>query len=206
MSRPKAKRQKVDLELLLVCRLGLDGVNCFRCALNLVPHQYLDKRFKVVSSITNKVITFPKAPITPKECCMLSGLCSRKAAAYMKRECTNSAYADELWELTSESVDLGYATFLAPPTTVCLQAACDNHHLCSYTAPVKVTVYDMMGPSPASKISLRCPKCKTNYNYSMYGNKSISGERYYDQEREYIEVSDVVFVSRVVHNLFAALR
>ena len=196
-----------NLEVLLVCRLGLEGLDCFRNAIQIIPSQYVDKRFEIITRIVNKVLSCNnKPPITAGECGILGQMCMRKVSSYMKRPCLNTAYDDVLWELTDECGKLGYTAFLCPPTTVCLNPPCNKQPLRSYTSPTKITVYEMSGPRPASKISLRCSKCKANYNYSMYGNKTLSGERYYDAEREYIEASDVVFVNRKVHQLFATLR
>ncbi len=46
----------------------------------------------------------------------------------------------------------------------------------------------------------------TNYNYSMYGNKKGTGEKYYSREQSYVEASDVMFVERHLHHLFASLK
>ena len=194
-------------EVLLVCRLGLEGLDCLRSALQLVPVQYVDKRFDIISRIVNKVLhRNKKLPVTIGECEMLGHVSMKKVSSFMKRRCPTTAYDDELWELTNECGKLGYTSFLGPPTMVCLNPSCDKQPLRSYSSPTRITVFDMSGPRPASKISLRCSKCKANYNYSMFGNKTLSGERYYDEEREYIEASDVVFVKREVHELFTTLR
>lgn len=192
-----------NVEVFLVCRLGLRGLDCLRNACQIVPNQYLDKRFGIITRIVNKVLNCSnKSPITVDECKMMGQL--EKILSYPMK--SDAACDDNLWELTEECGKFGYTAFLGPPTTVCLNLSCNRHPLSSYTSPTKITLYDISGPRPASKISLRCSNCKVNYNYSMFGNKTLNGERYYDDEREYVEASDLVFVNRGVHQLFATLR
>lgn len=45
--------------------------------------------------------------------------------------------------------------------------------------PVAVTVYDVDGGRPAAKLSFRCVKCSTVYNYTTWGRKFMEGEKYY---------------------------
>ena len=70
---------------------------------------------------------------------------------------------------------------------------------------VDATVFDINGPLPATKVSLRCTKCSTNYNYSKYGRCSNEGEKFYEKDRELIEVTDVAFCSRQLSKTFVAL-
>lgn len=193
-------------EVMLVLRLGLEGLDCLRTAIQIVPEQYLEKRFNIISDIVNKILvrSSTKQPVTVRECEMLAQMCSVKVSSYMERQGSN--YATELWALTEESGRMGYCAFLSPPIKRCVNPSCNQQLLHSYTPPTKVTVFEVSGPRPASKIALRCSKCKTNYNYSMFGNKTLTGERYYDMERAYVEASDIVFVSRELHQLFATLR
>ena len=191
-----------NAELQLVCRLGLEGLDCLRLALQKVPSQYGEKRYDIITLIVNKVLSSINKPlITGHESEVLSKICTRKVPSYFTRK----NYEKELWDLTGECGKFRYSDLLCPPTSVCLNPSCDQHPLRSYTAPTKITLYDVTGPRPASNISLRCSKCKANYHYSMFGNKTSRGERYSDEEREYIEASDVVFVSREVHQLFVSL-
>ena len=54
------------LEIMLVSRLGLEGVECFLNAMQLVPEYFLDKRAEFVCAIVNKVA--PKQPLEEHEC------------------------------------------------------------------------------------------------------------------------------------------
>ena len=54
------------LELMLVSRLGLEGVECLRNAMKLVPESFLDKRAQFVCAIVNKVSH--KHPLQESEC------------------------------------------------------------------------------------------------------------------------------------------
>lgn len=44
--------------------------------------------------------------------------------------------------------------------------------------PVAVTVYDIDGGRPAAKVSFRCMKCSTVYNYTTWGRKVMEGKKY----------------------------
>lgn len=63
------KCSKETLEVLLTCRLGLEGVDCLRASIQLVPEQYLSKRPQVICNIVNKVLEQTnKVPMTFTEC------------------------------------------------------------------------------------------------------------------------------------------
>ena len=44
------------LEIMLVCRLGLDGVECLRSALKLIPDSFLEKKAQFACAIVNEVL------------------------------------------------------------------------------------------------------------------------------------------------------
>ena len=46
-----------NADLLLVCRLGLEGLDCLRLALRKVPSQYSEKRYDIITLIVNKVLS-----------------------------------------------------------------------------------------------------------------------------------------------------
>ena len=63
------------LEIMLVCRLGLDGVECLRSALKLIPDSYLEKKAHFVCAIVNEVIVEnDKEPLEENECRYQVGL------------------------------------------------------------------------------------------------------------------------------------
>ena len=100
---------------------------------------------------------------------------------------------------------LTWRCLILPTRQQCLSDHCNGKRLAAYTESTNVTVFTLSGPRPASKITLKCCKCNTNYGYSKFGNKS-SGERYYEEERPFVEASDVVFLDRDIYQLFASLR
>ena len=53
--------------MLLVCRLGLDGVEWLRKAIKLIADSFLEKRPHYVCSIVNEVIV-DKEPLEENEC------------------------------------------------------------------------------------------------------------------------------------------
>lgn len=195
-------------QVVLVCRLGFQGVDALRTAAQYVPTQFNQHRFEIISNIVNKVLEQEgrsKDMVDAQECSFLLQLCNRNCPKYMKRNANLRAYDEETLALSKEK-GMGYQAFISPPVSACINPICEGNPLSSYTEPVKVTVFDMDGPHPATKVCMRCPKCATNYNHTMFGNKRQRGERYYDMLRDYIEVSDVIYVSRTIHNLFASLR
>lgn len=104
----------------------------------------------------------------------------------------------------SEATSVVHTAFLAPPVSKCIMPECQGAALSRPHPPTTATIFTVnSGPLPALKCCLRCSKCGTIYNYSMYGRKKQGGERYYDKLRQYVEVSDVVYCER---QLFCLLR
>ena len=68
------------------------------------------------------------------------------------------------------------------------------------------TIFTLQGPKTAKKQLLKCAKCSTIYGYSMYGHKTSEGERYYTNQRLFVEVSDTTFCDRHLFELFCNLR
>ena len=130
---------------------------------------------------------------------------SAKFGPYCKREVNPATFENELLQLTNET-GKGFTCFLGPPVTYCTNPECQHIQLTAANTVRKVTVFDIHGPRPASKLSLRCRKYGCIYNYSMFGRKVLSGEQYYDSTQEFVEASDVVFMSRHVYDLFTTLR
>jgi hypothetical protein len=113
--------------------------------------------------------------------------------------------------LHSFEVATGHATsYLTPPITTCQNTSCRLHgaegSLHAHHNPSPVILFFLDGPKPALKISLRCRNCDTIYNYSKYGRKKSTGEMFYRERREFVEVSDTVFCSRKMHEMFCNLR
>ena len=74
-----------------------------------------------------------------------------------------------------------WCIYTAPPVSKCLTSECKGAALSKPHPPNTVTIFTVSGgPLPALKCNLRCSKCGTIYNYSMYGNKKKGGERYYE--------------------------
>ena len=81
---------------------------------------------------------------------------------------------------------------LAPPLTECLQ--CERRLVQYHTCTVRC--YTCTGVRIATKVGLRCLSCAIVYNYGQFGDKHSAGFRYYDCEREMIEVTDGVLFER----------
>lgn len=95
--------------------------------------------------------------------------------------------------LTSLSQLLSHYTkeqeILVPPVTECVD--CGGHLTNNHSTSVKVYTLSF-GAADAQKFTLCCRKCGLFYNYSMYGNKSDEGFRYYERPRKYVEVLNIL--------------
>ena len=92
----------------------------------------------------------------------------------------------------------------------CQNEACqlyeDENSLCANHSRTEITLYFLEGPRAGVKHSLKCKSCEWIYNYSKYGKKKTIGEKFYDRGREFIEVSDTVFCSRKLHEMYCNLK
>ena len=95
----------------------------------------------------------------------------------------------------------GSIKILAPPVHQCFKCTgnLSGNHQCA------VTLYTMRGVYTADKVTLRCTRCSITYNYAMWGNKHSEGFVYYDEPRDYIEVSDTVYFDRKVLDMQCSL-
>ena len=94
-----------------------------------------------------------------------------------------------------------FAGCIAPPTKVC--TVCGGN-LQKHNKPSCVTYFLASGPLPFLKVELRCRACNLNYGISKFGNTK-DGFKYYDRAG-IIEASDVVYIDRLVMDLFTSLR
>ena len=112
-----------------------------------------------------------------------------------------------LLQKVSEATSVVHAAFLAPPVSKCIMPECQRAALSRPHPLTMATIFTVdSGPLPALKCCLRCSKCGTIYNYSMYGRKKQGGERYYAEPRKYVEVSDVVYCERQLFSFYCLLR
>ena len=114
--------------------------------------------------------------------------------------------SENLLPIRADFVTERDTAFLAPPVSRCILPECRQASLSRPHPPIHATIFTLNGPLPALKCSLRCNKCATVYNYSMYGRKKQGGERYYDKQRKYVEVSDLVYCERQLFSLYCLLR
>jgi hypothetical protein len=94
------------------------------------------------------------------------------------------------------------SSLFAPPTRECITC---QRRLVSYHT-TNVMYYRCSGVLVATKISLRCQECGLLYNYAQYGNKTSTGFRFYETERDAIEVTDGVFFERKLLDLQCSLN
>lgn len=87
---------------------------------------------------------------------------------------------------------LNFPALLTPPTGHCLKC---GSGLTSNNTACDVSIYGLRGKVAGLKFCLRCEKCKINFNYDRYGNKT-NGWSLYEKTRPLVEASDVCFVER----------
>ena len=188
-------------ESFLVARLGLAGAEGLRLAHNLLPKQYgSTRRNQLAAAIVNSFIASGSSDaVSETECGVLLSFIEERCVAYC-----NLQTSDHLRRLSREK-GFSFKEFLAPPVSTCINSVCKGR-LVDQHKPIAVTIFGLTGPRKATKLSLRCSTCNTVYNYSQYGRRHTIGERWYEQRREYIEVSDTVYCERLLHELFCNLR
>ena len=91
--------------------------------------------------------------------------------------------------------------FFAPPVDVCCKC---KKNLTLHNKPSEITFYGFSGIQHGVKLCLQCKKCRLNYNYSTYGNKS-EGNKFYEESRLAIEASDSTFMDRRLFEFYCSL-
>ena len=122
--------------------------------------------------------------LTEEQCATLEHLMVRNCPHLaLHHQIKQDAYADVLKELCEKQNSCAYAQILTPPVSSCINEECGAEQksgsLSVVRKPVAVTVFDVDGGRQAAKISLKCTKCHTIYNYTTYGRKATEGETYY---------------------------
>ena len=184
-------------EFFLVATMGLAGIQWLNIARKTIPRHH-PQRFQLITDMVNHSI---EKSVTTKQCEIYINILEQ----------TSLGMESDTDMLNHYSMSTGQPTrFLIPPVTTCINNCCslfgEEKSLVQHHFPVKVTLFDLSGPIPGTKQSLKCKSCGFIYNYTMYGNKQGKGEKYYDKEREFIEVTDSVFCHRNLHNFFCYLR
>ena len=193
------KLSNTNRYLVLTSYLGHEGLKNFEFAAQLIPNSFGKDRITHVCNIVSRLSSQDQVPLSESTAVKLLPLLSDK---------DNTPTVNSLMSLSEESGDI-HTMFLAPPVKECINPSCDQighmNSLSANHAPTDVVVFDIEGPLLASKLSLKCKSCATIYNYNKFGRKTKEGERYYNRERELVEVSDLVFVTRRLYSLYRSL-
>ena len=177
-------------ELFLVTSIGIKGVYSLKMAAEDIPTNY-PGRLSVITAVVNQNLT--------GDHCIAEGKCEALLKAL------NAS------TIGTSSLKTGHnhrtMTYLTPPISNCIQQGCSAEiRLVRHHDPVDATIFTMKGPVFAKKQLLKYTKCTTIYGYSMYGHKTTDGERYYTEQRPYIEVNDTTFCDRLLFEFFCNLR
>ncbi len=167
----------------------------------MVPTNFYGKRAEFVTAIFN---TLSGQALPPEACESYLSLLSR-CTTYCS---TVDLEVNRRLAPLNETKGIGHAVFLSPPVDCCINLECDHNGcpLSVHHAPVNVTVFTATGPLPGCKLALKCSGCSVIYNYSKFGNEKKEGEQFYDETRDLVEVSDVVYSERQLSNLFTYLK
>jgi len=194
-----------EKNLCLFTYFEAEGFDCLRTATQLVPSSFKERRPSYVARTVNSVC--PRI-VNDELINTVLPLCN---GPYFDRRACLDAYLQELRTI-SESSGKAHTAYTAPPVTYCINPSCSRPRglgelgsLGVHHSEVDAVLWDVCGPIPATKVSLKCKYCATVYNYSKYGNKTTGGERFYKQERPLIEVSDVTFCSRELYSQYCSL-
>jgi hypothetical protein len=125
---------------------------------------------------------------------MVTGI-SRKDASVVFEACSVLNENAQPARIAPDFKDLsvrGYPVLLLSPTSNCLNC---KGLLTQHNKPCEASVHSLRGKAVGLKFSLRCEKCKLNFNYDRYGN-TTKGWKLYEEARPLVEATDVCFVDR----------
>lgn len=104
----------VTVEIMLVCKLGLEGLDSLRSSLQAIPEAFLENRVPLVTSMVNEVLSASgRRFIDETQCDMLISMCMNKCKRYMKRNSNPKCFDDDLLNLTTKT-GIGYGNSLLP--------------------------------------------------------------------------------------------
>lgn len=186
-------------ELLLVACLGYYGAKEMKLAVRLIPVQYCGLRNSKICCMINKARSNHSEP--PIEDTKIEKLLT-SATITAKEELILSGQK-------YRSTDEGHSMFLAPPVSWCINPTCircgQANSLSTNHDPIDVVVFDFDGPLLGLKVCLKCKSCSTIYNYSKFGKKYTDGERFYEKERDLIEITDRVYATKSLYSFYRCL-
>ena len=187
--------------LVLMAYLGFEGLKGLEVSMQLVPKEFGN------AGLRNARICNIISHFAADDCPPITEATVEKFMPILIKQDKNCVL-DNLIEL-SEKFNEPYTNFIAPPVSECINSTCKLYgcvnSLSANHAPVNVVIFDVDGPLPACKVCLKCKSCHTVYNYSKFGRKTKEGERYYKDQRELVEVTDVVYVTRRLYLLYRSL-
>lgn len=169
-------------ELTLGAYLGMEGLDCLRTAVQMVPETFPRQLKTCYVSEILKSVCVP-SDVEPRverhiSPAVVDKLLPSCAKGYFQRAASPRSYMEELRKV-SENTGKAHTSFIAPPVTSCINSSCprkgDPFSLTIHHDEVDAVIFDLHGATPATKISLKCTSCATIYNYSKFG-KSLPKE------------------------------
>lgn len=156
---------------------GMNGANKLSIATATVPGQFSHRNGYIKEIVNEGVTKQLNTAQIDYLVALLDSECQEDSMTALRR--------------VSEATAVVHTAFMAPPVSECVMPECKGSVLSRPHAPTVATIFTLNRPLPALKCGLRWSKCGTVYNnyYSMYGKKKQEGERYYDKQREYVEIS-----------------
>lgn len=141
-------------------KFGNEGCLLFLQLLNYIPKSLLKYRLECVTDILGVGLT--TTTLKTSELDDLMKYSNTVAAEF--NDLLGKPSMQLLWKASFEK-NKPLTLFLAPPVETCL--VCESR-LTTHNQPTTSLCFTRDGPLPALKITLKCPKCLTNYRLAIY--------------------------------------
>ena len=176
--------QPNDIECFLILKMTRSGLDIWKDFVSNIPQTALQLMLPVLCKILSSLCETEVSKDEATHCYALTKGLPRPSNDDAKRKMLSAGM----------EVDHPAITVISPPIESCF--ICSGK-LTVHNKPSHVTIFDVDGPVPAMKVTLKCKHCKPNvmYGYAKYGNK-ITGYKYFRNEREFVEASNETYFSR----------
>ena len=187
-----------EVVFILSCKLTLKGLMTLIKAIKHVPAPYNQVGHKDFGSlrlyVIHKLMEKTGLALVKTDLEVYVQLVETYCGSLVAAE-TDRHFNESLWSLTEEE-DFYFNSFMCCPVKECLSCGLS---LSLSNKPSKATVFTLDGPTPSTKLVLRCRECDMAYGIRSY--KDRAGEHLYDKSLgvKVIEVSNVTYIDQVLY-------
>ena len=187
-----------EVVFILSCKLTLKGLMTLIKAIKHVPAPYNQVGHKDFGSlrlyVIHKLMEKTGLALLKADLEVYVQLVETYCGSLVAAE-TDRYFNESLWSLTEEE-DFYFNSFMCCPVKECLSCGLS---LSLSNKPSKATVFTLDGPTPSTKLVLRCRECDMAYGIRSY--KDRAGEHLYDKSLgvKVIEVSNVTYIDQVLY-------